>query len=297
MPSLLSSPEGPRRPVLRYHGGKFRAARRLIALMPPHRTYVEPYMGAASVLLAKPRAFSEVVSDLDGEVVNVFRVLRDPSLASRLKEQLALTPFSRDEFEAAYRPARDRVERARRMIIRSFMGFASASSNASHVTGFRADSKKSGTTPAHDWSHYPEVIPAFTARLAGVVIERRDALRVIASHDGPETLHFVDPPYVLSTRRVRLRNAAYRHDMTDEDHARLAEALHAARGMVMLCGYEGPLYDTLYKGWERLQYRAWADGAQARTECVWFNALAWERQTQAALSLPLDPASASQEAI
>ncbi len=284
--SLLASDDAPGRPVLRYHGGKFRAARRLVALMPPHRTYVEPYMGAASVLLAKPPAYSEVINDLDGEVVNLFRVLRDPLLALRLKAALELTPFARAEFEASHLPARGRVERARRMVVRSFMGFGSAASNAAHVTGFRADSKKSGTTPAHDWAHYPEALAAFTARLAGVVIESRDARRVIASHDGPETLHFVDPPYVLSTRRVRLRNAAYRHDMTDADHVDLAQSLHAATGMVLLCGYEGPLYDTLYKNWERLQYRAWADGAQARTECVWFNPAAWERQAQGTLLLP-----------
>ena len=285
MASLLTTPEQPARPVLRYHGGKYRQAQRLIALMPPHRTYCEPFCGAASVLLAKPRSFSEVINDLDGEVVNLFRVLRDPALKSRLKDALALTPFARDEFEAAYRPARCRVERARRLVVRSFMGFGSASSNVQHVTGFRADSKKSGTTPAHDWAHYPDVLDSFHLRLQGVCIENRDALRVIASHDTVDTLHFVDPPYVLSKRQVRQRNAAYQHDMTDEDHARLAGVLHGVKGLVLLCGYEGLLYDTLYKGWERLTYRAFADGAKPRTECVWFNPAAWAGRPQGALSL------------
>ena len=283
MASLLT-PNTPARPVLRYHGGKYRQAQRIVALMPPHRTYVEPFMGACSVLLAKPRCFSEVVSDLDGEVVNLFRVLRDPVLSVRLKDALVLTPFAREEFLDSYRPARSRVERARRLIVRSFMGFGSASANAQHITGFRADSKKSGTTPAHDWMHYPEAIESFTLRLKGVVIENRDALRVIASHDTADTLHFVDPPYVLDTRKVRLRNAAYQHDLTDDDHCRLAQVLHAAKGMVMLCGYEGELYDTLHKGWERLTHRAWADGAQARTECLWFNPKAWEGRPQVSMN-------------
>lgn len=285
MMSSLTNSAQPSRPVLRFHGGKFRQAQRLVALMPPHRCYVEPFCGAASVLLAKSRVFSEVINDLDGEVVNLFRVLRDPVLFLRLKDALILTPFARDEFDAAYAPARGRVERARRLIVRSFMGFGSASSNTAHVTGFRADSKKSGSTPAHDWAHYPEALDSFTSRLKGVCIENRDALRVIASHDAPDTLHFIDPPYVLSTRKVRLRNAAYKHDMTDEDHCKLAKALHAVKGMVLLCGYEGPLYDTLYKGWERLTYQAFADGAKPRTECVWFNAAAWAAQPQGALSL------------
>ena len=285
MSSLLSTPGQPDRPVLRYHGGKYRQAQRLVALMPPHRCYVEPFCGAASVLLAKSRVFSEVINDLDGEVINLFRVLRDPALSLRLKDALILTPFARDEFEAVYAPARGRVERARRLIVRSFMGFGSASSNAAHITGFRADSKKSGSTPAHDWAHYPEALDSFTTRLKGVCIENRDALRVIASHDAAETLHFVDPPYVLSTRKVRLRNAAYKHDMTDEDHCKLAQVLHSVKGMVLLCGYEGPLYDTLYKGWERLTYQAFADGAKPRTECVWFNPAAWAAQPQGALDL------------
>ena len=285
MASLLTSADQPARPVIRYHGGKYRQAQRIVALMPEHRCYVEPYAGAASVLLAKPRVFSEVINDLDGEAVNLFRVLRDPALSLRLKEALILTPFARDEFEAAYLPARGRVERARRLIVRSYMGFGSASSNAQHVTGFRADSKKSGSTPAHDWAAYPAVLDSFTTRLKGVCIENRDALRVIKSHDAEDALIFADPPYVLSTRKVRLRNAAYKHDMTDEDHCKLAGVLHSAKGMVILCGYEGPLYDTLYKGWERLTYKAFADGAKPRTECVWFNAAAWSARPQGALDL------------
>ena len=285
MASFLTSTDQPARPVLRYHGGKYRQARRLVALMPPHRTYCEPYCGAASVLLAKPRAFSEILNDRDDDVVNLLCVLRSPALKERLKAALEMTPFSRAEFEAAYQPARGRVERARRLIVRSFMGFGSASSNAAHVTGFRADSKKSGSTPAHDWAHYPEALDSFTSRLKGVCLENRDALRVIASHDAKDALIFADPPYVLSTRKVRLRNAAYKHDMTDEDHCKLAQALHQAKGMVILCGYEGPLYDTLYKGWERLTYQAFADGAKPRTECVWFNPAAWAAQPQAALQL------------
>lgn len=259
------------RPVLRYHGGKFRLAPKIVALMPPHRIFVEPYAGAASVLLAKPRAYSEVINDLDGEVVNLFCVLR-------------MTPYAREEFLNTYVPKRTgRVERARRLVVRSFMGFGSAACNAAHGTGFRASSDRSGTTPAHDWMHYPDVLPAFTGRLQGVTIENRDALTVIDRHDAPDALLFVDPPYVQSTRGLRLQNAAYTHEMSDEDHATLAQVLHAAKGMVMLCGYESVLYDTLYKGWERVQFVSHADGARKRTECLWFNAAAWRAKAQLTL--------------
>jgi DNA adenine methylase len=128
-------------------------------MLPPHRTYVEPFGGGASILLRKPRSYSEVYNDLDGEIVNVFRVLRDPAQAKDLANMLRLTPFAREEFNGAYVTTDDSLEQARRTIIRSFMGFGSASANRNHRTGFRANSSRSGTTPAHDWmnAHYLEV--------------------------------------------------------------------------------------------------------------------------------------------
>src|SRR5580658_8708284 len=101
------------RPVLRYHGGKFRLAPRLLALFPEHRVYTEVYGGGASVLMLKPRCYSEIYNDLDGEVVNVFRVLQNRRKAKRLEALLRLTPFAREEFLLSYKRARADVERAR----------------------------------------------------------------------------------------------------------------------------------------------------------------------------------------
>ncbi len=115
------------RPVLRYHGGKFRLAPKLIGIFPAHRVYTEAYGGGASVLLLKPRCYAEIYNDLDGEVVNVFRVLQNPSKAHRLERLLRLTPFAREEFLLSYRDSSCEVERARRTIIRSHMGFGSDS--------------------------------------------------------------------------------------------------------------------------------------------------------------------------
>lgn len=277
----------PMRPVLRYHGGKWRLAPWVIEHLPPHRTYVEPFGGAASVLMLKPRSYAEVYNDLDGEVVNVFRVLRDEDAANRLWKLLTLTPFARDEFNLAYEHSDDPLEQARRTILKSFAGFGSASihdpapagmrtraSTWKAPTGFRCNSSRSGTTPAYDWAHYPWQIDAFVERLRGVVIENRDAADVVRQHDGPETLHYVDPPYVHETRSARRgeRGKGYAFEMTDGDHAALAAVLRGLEGMVVLSGYPCDLYDReLYPDWRRIARQHLADGAKRRTEVLWFN--------------------------
>ena len=275
----------PTRPILRYHGGKWKLAPWIISLMPRHRIYVEPFGGGGSVLMRKPRSYAEVYNDRWDVAVNVFRVLRDEAKAERLKIALKLTPFSRTEFMAVGDDSEsDDVERARQTILRSFAGFSSAATNADFSTGFRANSHRSGTTPAHDWAHYPEQIQAFVDRLAGVCIENRDALDLIPQHDSPQTLYFVDPPYVHSTRNMNCGRGSYAFEMSDADHRELAQVLKAARGMVMLCGYDCELYRELYGEWEMVERSALADGARERTECLWMNEAAAVASTQTLFS-------------
>jgi DNA adenine methylase len=262
----------PTRPVLRWHGGKWNLAPWVLSHLPAHRVYVEPYCGAASVLLRKPRSYAEVISDLDGEVVNVFRVLRDPILALELEQSLRLTPFARVEFRESYQPSPEPVEQARRTMTRAFMGFGSNAHNK--TTGFRSSSNRSGTTPAHDWANYPDQLRAYVERLRGVVIENKDALDLIRQHDGPETCFYVDPPYPHSTRGAG-QQQNYRHEMTDDQHRELAAVLRELEGAVVLSGYPCALYDLeLFPDWQRVERKALADGAEARTEVLWLNAKA-----------------------
>jgi DNA adenine methylase len=265
----------PKRPVLRYHGGKWRLAPWVIEHFPPHRLYVEPFGGAGSVLLRKMRSYGEVYNDLENEVVNLFRVLRDPASANDLRKAVELTPFARSEFVGSYDDlSEDSVERARRLLVRAFMGFGSASMTRTHRTGFRSNSNRSGTTPAHDWVNWPYQVPTFIERLSGVVIENRDALEVIRQHDSPETLIYCDPPYPWDTRSAlsESRLHCYKHEMTDDDHRSLSACLHAVQGMVIVSGYPCALYDReLYAGWKRLERPHLADGARPRMEVVWMN--------------------------
>ena len=270
--SVAETISAPTRPALRYHGGKWRLAHWIISHFPKHRVYCEPYGGAASVLLRKPRSYSEIYSELDGDICNVFRVLRDPVSAALLRQQLMLTPYSRLEFEQSYTPCDDPIESARRTLVRSYMGFGSAAASAER-TGFRANANRNGTTPAHDWANFPDVIPAFTARLSGVVLECRDAIEVIKQQDSPSTLFYVDPPYVHGTRcKGNIReNKGYRHEMTDDQHCELASVLRSLDGMVVLSGYQHDLYAELYSDWECRRRATHADGARKRTECLWLS--------------------------
>lgn len=262
------------RPVLRYHGGKWLLAPWIISHFGPHRVYVEPFGGAASVLMRKKRSPVEVYNDQWKTVVNVFRILRDPGKAAELARLLYFTPFARDEFEgiegAATTPSLD-IEQARRTILRSLGGFGSASTNGAHSTGFRATSAASSTTPAVDWANYPTHIPRYVERLRGVVIENRNAVDVIQQHDGTQTLFYLDPPYPHCTRNMRRGNAMYAFEMTDEDHASLASLLHQVQGMVIISGYECPLYQELFGSWAHFQKEHVIDGGKKRLESIWLN--------------------------
>jgi DNA adenine methylase len=257
------------RPVLRYYGGKFRLAPWIIEHFPEHRIYCEPYGGGGSVLLRKPRSYGEVYNDLDKSVVNVFRVLRDQP--GQLEDLLRKTPFAREEFELSYRRGRTSLERARRTIVLSFMGFGSDSTTRGGRTGFRNNSNRSGTTPAQDWASYPENISRFRERLEGVVIENRDAIVVMKSQDTFETLFYVDPPYVRSTRTSG-NKAGYRFEMTDRQHQSLLAFLTGVKGMVVLSGYPSPIYLQLEEnGWIKIDSETLVFGNRPRTECLWMN--------------------------
>lgn len=265
----------PPRPILRWHGGKWLLAPWIISHFGKHRVYVEPFGGAWSVGFRKPRAEAEVWNDLDGELVNLFSVLRSPARATKLIDALRLTPFAREEFNQAYFPARSGVERARRLIVRSFMGHGSDGASGVYRTGFRANSNRSGSTPAVDWINLPDSLDLAVERLGGVVIESRPAIDVMRQHDSAGTLHYVDPPYLHETRSRTHRRTdnggVYRHELSDEEHLQLLAALCELRGMVVLSGYPSQLYDAALPGWKRIERAALADGALKRTEVLWLN--------------------------
>ncbi|KQG03556.1 DNA adenine methylase [Acinetobacter pittii] len=258
-------------PLIRYHGGKFRIAEWVISHFPIHKTYVEPFGGGASVLMKKEPSSIEVYNDIDSEVVNLFKVLRNEEQRQKLEEQLSLTPFSRDEFYQAYQDTDCPVEKARRMIIRAQMGFGSAGATKGS-TGFRMAGGRQKNYEISLWDRYPERLAFFAKRLKQVLIENQPATKVISLYDHPETLFFVDPPYVTSTRTANV--VAYRYELDDQDHIELINLLLSIQGKVVLSGYEHPIYDSRLDGWKKVTRSVQASGNRgwvSRQECLWIS--------------------------
>jgi DNA adenine methylase len=275
-------------PVIRYHGGKFRLAPWVIKHFPPHQIYIEPFGGAAGVLMQKPRSYAEVYNDLDGDIVNLFRVLQNAAQREALAELLVLTPYARDEFEQAWIYTDEPIERARRTVIRAQMGFGSAGATKG-VTGFRIDCRRKYGTAQQLWTRFPDQLATIGMRLADVMIENRPGVDVMLAHDSPQTLHYVDPPYMHSTRvKGSSKGRYYRHEMDDEQHASLLMSLNQLQGMVVLSGYPNDLYNDFLHGWTVNTTTARISagrGSDTRTECLWLNPTCMEALSRRGLPL------------
>ena len=256
----------PTRPLLRYHGGKWRLAEWIISHFPQHRMYVEPFGGSGSVLLQKRASWGEIYNDLDGEIVNLFRVLRNQEDAQKLIHQLELTPYSRNEYNLSFEPDDEPVEQARRTIVRSLQGFGSSMMRPSR-SGFLKLDPKTGSY-VNSWARYPEQLKAIIERLRRVSIEQLPALELLQKYDAPEVLFYCDPPY---THDERTSANTYRHEMDNAAHRALAEVLHQAKGFVVLSGYPSDLYDELYGEWESFSVQSTTVGGRLANETIWLN--------------------------
>jgi DNA adenine methylase len=261
------------RPIVRYHGGKWRLAPWVIQHMPDTVRYIEPFCGAASVLLRRRRVSVEVINDCHGRLVNVFRVLRNPVQAERLAEMLRLTPCSQLEYLDAREQAEDPVEDARRMIVLGHQAHGSTGASGGKLSGWRRGVRSHGPTSSREWAGLWREVEGWCDRLGGVYIESGDALAIIRRWDAPDALIYVDPPYPMSTRTTsgRLGRAGYAHDYSDADHERLAETLGTCRARVLVSGYRCPLYDRLFADWDQVERSVSADAGARRTECLWAN--------------------------
>lgn len=261
-----------RRPVLSWHGGKFLLRQWIIDQMPAHSTYVEPYGGAASVLLAKVPVWHEVYNDMNGDVVNFFDVLR--SEPDRLIREIQLTPHSRAEHRRAWEPVQEPVERARRFYVRIWQSFGSGTASTAAAAGWKYDKVqtrgKAAPSTNGQWNDL-STLWLVVERLKGVQIEQDDALKVIQRYDSDSALFYVDPPYVLSTRSDSWAGKAYSHEADDEHHHQLAALLRSVEGYVIVSGYESDLYNELFSGWHKVTKQGRDVLAQSQTEVLWLS--------------------------
>lgn len=240
-------------------------ASQIVSMMPPHRSYLEPFFGSGAVLFNKPPSAIETVNDIDGDIVNFFKVLQ--TQADELAEMIALTPYAREVFDDAHENrGEDPLDKAYRFAIRSRMGHGF---NAYEKTGFKIDVYARERSYCVDcWNNMPAGIKEAAERLKGVQIEHRPALEVIKKFNHYNVLIYADPPYLLQTRGGR----QYRHEMTDEnEHLQLLSALKDHKGPVILSGYPSELYDRELSSWDRIEKRSYNQNCDPRTEVLWTN--------------------------
>jgi DNA adenine methylase len=266
-------------PPLKWHGGKHYLAPKFIALMPPHVHYVEPFAGGLAVLLAKdPAGVSEVVNDLNGDLINFWEVLRSPDLFEQFRRMAEATPFSEYHWQISDRVVRNGHGGIQPDVGQAYCFFVHVrQSLAARQDGFatltRKRVRRGMNEQASAWLTSVDGLPAVHERLKRVVILNRPALEVIAQQDDLDTLFYCDPPYL---RQTRTAPDVYGHEMSDADHRQLLDLLLRCQGKVMLSGYPSPLYDTALADWKRHTFDLPNNAASGtkkdrETEVLWCN--------------------------
>lgn len=260
---MMTTTVVPSRPALRYYGAKWNVAMWIIGHFPPHIHYIEPCGGGASVLLRKPRSKFETYNDLDGRVVNFFRVLRDQP--GDLIYRIGLTPYARAEYELSKLPCDDPVEQARRFWVGCNMSIANMADTSS---GWRVTKTIfPGKSDAKTLGDIGNLI-AVASRLKGVQIENRSYEEVIATFDGSDSLIYMDPPYVAGTRSTK---RLYKYEWDAMEHKAAAALLRQCKGPVIVSGYRCELYDSLYDGWQRVDKETYTLRGTKRVESIWLS--------------------------
>lgn len=256
-----------------WYGGKFSHLKWLLPLLPKAMHYCEPFGGSAAVLLNREPSPVETYNDLDSEVVNFFRVLRDQKEA--LIEAIGLTPFSREEFEKAiFEPSLNlsELERARRFFIKARQvrtGLAQKASSG-RWAHCKLTSRAGMAGAVSRWLGSVEDLPEIVQRLLRVQIEHDSAIKVILRYDSEDTLFYCDPPYPHDSRGD---SQAYAYEMTDNQHRELACVLHEVKGKVAVSSYRCSLMEELYSDWQCIEAPAKVCHSTKglRTEVLWIN--------------------------
>lgn len=262
-----------KRIVFGWYGGKFSHLDWLLPLLPKAHHYCEPFSGSAAVLLNRAPSAVETYNDIDGDVVNFFRTLRDHG--PELERAIALTPFSREEFHQAVNGTLHGVsdlERARRFYIRARQARTGLAQTATlgRWANCKETSRAGMSGVVSRWLGGVDQLSEIAARLLRVQIENRPALDVVRLYDSKNTFFYCDPPYMHDTRGD---SKAYGFEMNEGEHIDLASALSRCKAKVAISGYRNKLMDKLYKDWRRFDAapKQAHSVKKVRQECLWMN--------------------------
>lgn len=258
------------RPPIKRHGGKAYLAPKIVPLLPPHRVYVEPFLGGGSVLLNKPKAEREYAGDLDAGLINLWQILAArPEL---IIDALARIPYEEASFQAALTETATNPRNAVSYLVRN--RFSRGGLGKTFAWSDRLRGGKPGD--ANAWDTIRAELPAIAERVRDVRFYCEEATGLIAEFgNDPDALTYADPPYFHSTRTARAAYGAF--EMTNEDHADLLKSLNLVRGKVVLSGYRCDLYDSMLADWERRDFdlpnhSGQGRTKQRRTESIWIKA-------------------------
>lgn len=244
------------RAPVQWFGGKGNMLAKLMPLVPEGgRPYCEPYMGAASLFFARDPAPVEVLNDLDGDLVNLFRRLQSKDTFEELRHRLMWTPYARAEFARALDILKsdepDPVMRAWAFFVAKNQGFSGRPVTAGNWSrSFVAAGGMADAT--NKWIMRLSMLDAWRWRLMRAQIDSRCAIDVIRYWDAPEAVFYIDPPYHPGTRKTL---DAYAVEPDHDHHVRLVETLLALKGRAVLSGYAHPVYRPLEDaGWRRIDF-------------------------------------------
>ena len=255
------------RTVLKYPGSKWNAAKNIVDIIPKHHSYVEPFFGSGAVFFNKVPSDIETINDLDGDVVNLFRCIREDS--EKLARLVAATPFSRQEYEEAFESCQeieDAYEKAAKFLIKCWQGHGFRTNG--YKVGWKNDVQ--GREKAYalwNWYRLPGWIMEIAERLRMVQIENRPAIEVIKRFNFKNVLMYLDPPYVLGTRAGK----QYKHEMSDTEHEELLITILQSDAKIIISGYESDMYNDYLKKWNKTSFTSCAEYNGARKEVIWFN--------------------------
>lgn len=248
--------------ILRWPGAKWRMADWICSMFPTHNVYVEPFFGSGAVFFTKQPSGTETINDIDGNIVNLFRVVRDS--ADELAKVIEMTPYSREEYRECYESIGDEVEKARRFLVRTWQAFGGKTYCS---TAWAHDRTNQVFRPRY-WSMLPARILDTVERLRMAQIENMDALELIGMYNRPGTLLYVDPPYLKSTRTQLHYKCEF---AKDDEHKQLLDVCKQHKGYCIISSYENDLYNSELAGWEKRSMRVATNAAGSAVEVIYMN--------------------------